>query len=667
MADTQRTLRHAGHPGPRWRTSSVLPLLLGLGAFLSLPASLSLDARHAHAAGALGDAWPGAGALDEARSSAGAVGDARPTATVVADTRRDSVQAPEDSLEARERAERAQRRFERTRRRHLPATSPHSGPFDERIGRFHFWHGDGREPPAERAAVTAAREELLAVLDSVAARYPGDGWVAGQRVRYLVEAGDGKAAIAAARACRDPRAWWCHALLGHALHQSGDPSNAEAAFEDALAGMPEEERCRWTDLSLLLEGDGSDAYRESSCAGREPVEAAFWTLADPLWVVPGNDRRTEHLSRHVMDRMQEGADSGYGVRWGDDLRELLTRYGWPSGFWEVRRPFSPRSLRPDVVAYDPPGTLRFTPPAEHVFQGAAEDGWELDPRRPRSHHLPIHATSFVPLDGQVATFSREGGWAVVGTYDLAAAREPAPPCARVVAGLGALAAGPAVDSGPSGRTRVWRSAPVLEVDSAAGARGAFLLSLSAPAEVAEEERLMVGVEAFCPEERFAARTRRPVPAGLPLSAAGEPPRDSLRLSDLLLVETAEGEAPPSDLTSAVARARPRATARAGERLGLYWEVYGGVAGSSEGRLDVTVRLSREGGGFFRRALRWVGLAGESPETGLEWAERRPEARIAGRGVSLTLPDLSPGDYRLEVEVAAVGESAVTTRRLEVVR
>lgn len=652
MADRERTRPRAGHPGPPGRTFSVLPLLFGLCVFASLPGPRPVDARAA------------AGAVEEARPTGAAFGQAQADSIQAAE---DSLEATADSSEARDRAEDAQRRFERIRRRHLPTTSPHSGPFDERIGRFHFWHGEGREPPAERPAVTAAREELLAVLDGVADEFPGDGWVAGQRVRYRVEVGDPEGAITAARACRDPREWWCDALLGYALHRSGDHPDAEAAFDGALAGMPEEERCRWTDLSLLLEGDGSGTYGETSCPDRVAFEAAFWALADPLWVVPGNDRRAEHFSRHVLDRLQEGADSGYGVRWGDDLRELLIRYGWPSGFWQVRRHFASRTVRPDVVAYDPPGTLRFVPPAASVLPPEGDgDGWELDPRRPRSHHLPALAESFVPLEGQVATFPREGGWAVVGTYDLTAARHSAEPCGRVVAGMGALPPLPGAVGGEGGEVRVWRAPPVVEKDSAAGARGAFLLHVSAPSGASAGERLMVGVEAFCPAERFAARARGPVPAGVPLGAPGGPPRHSLRLSDLLLVESAEGQEPPADLVEATARARPRATARAGERLGLYWEIYGAAARRAEGRLDVTVRLTGEGGGFFRRALRWAGLAGESPETGLAWAERRPDARIAARGVSLTLPDLSPGDYRLEVEVAAGGESAVTMRRLEVV-
>ena len=49
--------------------------------------------------------------------------------------------------------------------------------------------GDGWEPDPEPEAVAAARGDLLHSLDSLAAILPGDRWIFGQRIRYLVEAG----------------------------------------------------------------------------------------------------------------------------------------------------------------------------------------------------------------------------------------------------------------------------------------------------------------------------------------------------------------------------------------------------------------------------------------------------------------------------------------------
>src|SRR5216117_4097450 len=94
-----------------------------------------------------------------------------------------------DSLAALRLAQRAQAAFESQRSVLAPRTLPHgSGACDERIGRFCYWYdGDYDPPPREPDAIKQARARLLDVLDSAAAAVPGDWWIAGQRVRYLVE------------------------------------------------------------------------------------------------------------------------------------------------------------------------------------------------------------------------------------------------------------------------------------------------------------------------------------------------------------------------------------------------------------------------------------------------------------------------------------------------
>ncbi|HVG46423.1 MAG TPA: hypothetical protein VM890_16885, partial [Longimicrobium sp.] len=86
----------------------------------------------------------------------------------------------------------AQASFERTRYRNLPWTESRGGggSCDERIGRFCIYHDDTETdwtPPPEPEAVKRARAALVAALDRAAAATPGDAWIAGQRVRYLVQ------------------------------------------------------------------------------------------------------------------------------------------------------------------------------------------------------------------------------------------------------------------------------------------------------------------------------------------------------------------------------------------------------------------------------------------------------------------------------------------------
>ena len=55
--------------------------------------------------------------------------------------------------------------------------------------------------PEEAPEVVAARARLLTILDSLGAMIPGDRWILGQKVRYLIEAGRPQAADSLGVAC----------------------------------------------------------------------------------------------------------------------------------------------------------------------------------------------------------------------------------------------------------------------------------------------------------------------------------------------------------------------------------------------------------------------------------------------------------------------------------
>lgn len=550
-----------------------------------------------------------------------------------------------DSERVREGARDAQRRFERVRRRHLPrGWGGGWGRCDEVVGRYCLWHdGEDWEPPEEPDEVTAAREDLLARLGEAATKLPGDGWVAGQRVRYLVEAGRADDGVRAARACR-AEPWWCRALEGYARHAAGQAGTADSLFADVLRELPRERRCRWTDLELLLEGEGADRYRDFGCEEREAFAQAFWALSDPLWAAPGNDRRTEHFARHVLHLLQRDAASGYGARWGDDLRELLIRYGWPAGWERVRRGGATGSE--SLVAHDPPGSRRYVPVPAWAFDPAVmpPDGWEFDPRSPRTHYASGYLREVRALawpDLQVAAFRREGRVVLVAGWDVRPAADTLPPCSSARSLLGVEAAGGErrlVEGRGAERERLALSAPRPSAGSAA----------------------VVGIERFCPAERWAARAR----FGHGFGAAGP---DAV-LSDLLVLTS--GDTLPEDLEGAATRARTSLRVGAGERLGLFWEYYpDGTRGEGGAPSRVRVSLRREGGGFLRGLTDFLGLTDSGGEAvGMEWRERAG-GPVVPRAVALTLPeDLDDGRYTLEVEVEmADGTTAVTDRRLEVER
>ncbi|HTR77034.1 MAG TPA: hypothetical protein VMH39_02955, partial [Gemmatimonadaceae bacterium] len=164
-----------------------------------------------------------------------------------------------------------------------------------------------------------------ALMDSAAAALPGDPWIAGQRVRMLVDQQDFAGAFRASVECRADL-WWCLSLRGYALHASRLIARAAATFDSALAVMPDSTRCRWNDLSSLFGivgwnafslggpggtrgagsattvdatqptaflSDGDRAYRAATCAGRDSINATIWWLAQPLYLEPGNERKTD--------------------------------------------------------------------------------------------------------------------------------------------------------------------------------------------------------------------------------------------------------------------------------------------------------------------------------------------------------------------------------------
>ena len=542
-----------------------------------------------------------------------------------------------DSVQVHRAAQAAQARFERRRVALLPFQDGSSwDPCDETIGRYCFRYGDRQtiyEPPPDSEPLIRYREQLLDELSHAARALPGDAWIAGQRVRYLVEAKRANDAEAAAADCR-ASTWWCLALAGYAQHDQGRYASADSAYARALNAMPPEERCRWNDLTLLLDGSPSPSgYRQQTCEARDSLERRFWWLADPLYLIPGNERRTEHYSRWVMNRLQEGAVSPWGHSWGNDHREMLIRFGWPAA-WSRRRPSGYRleedwafgaGFREPQRAYEPPSRYVEQP------AGIVAGRWTLAPDQPRGGYVPSYAARVDTLANQVAVFRRAGHGVVVAGYDLTRDSVTAETAVR-----SALFVSP----GPDGQQRMTvnnhgRARDVLEVETPAAGG---LLSL----------------EALAPDARRAGRQRYWI--SLPPLPAGR-----VAVSDVLLLSGADSL--PHELEDAAPLARSSTVVPAAV-AGLYWEVYG--LGPASVPYAVGLTVVRESIGLVRRAARALGLGGERPQVRLGWSEvSRPGTGITGSSLALDLTSARPGRYTIRLSVAARGDSAVTERVLTI--
>ena len=539
---------------------------------------------------------------------------------------------PVDSADALRTARAAQSRFEIMSFARLPWTNraPRAPRCDEIIGRFCLW-SDGTaeawEPPPEADEVVRGRHGLIAWLAAAEAAHPGDSWIVGQHVRYLVEAGRHDSAAQVSGRCRAER-WWCLALGAYVRHARGDFAGSETAFDEALAVMPDTVREAWTDIRMLLSPEERKAWARVPAADRPALEQRFWHLADPFYSRAGNERRTEHFSRHVLARLFEDARAPDRERWGEDSREILLRYGAASGWERVRSTSLAIGAEPGISAHFANGGEHFLPTLDMVLDPSllATERVNPVPSLPRTAYAPAYADAFHVLAHQLAVFRRGDSTLVAAIYEMP--RDSLADTARVEAAL-VLA------------TRDGRVVATAHRDLR-GRRGT--LTATAPSDA-----LIASIEVLAPEARRAGRGRAATSA--PWNAG-----HAVTLSDLLLIS------PPADPPSSLAEALPaaRTSWRAGrlERVGLYWELY--APDTTVRQVDITLSLTREDRGWPRRLAERLGLRDGSRGMTLHWRERIA-SELLPRSVLLDLSFIEPGTYTLEMRLAGQRAGAVSRR------
>jgi hypothetical protein len=511
---------------------------------------------------------------------------------------------------------------------------------DERIGRFCLSFNDDEEdwkPPVEDEEISRARGRLIERLDSAARVAPGDVWVSGQRVRYLVEARRFDEAREAARECR-AAAWWCSALVGYADHYAGDPGAADSAFSAMLPAMPPDERRQWTDLSLILDDCTARVYRRLKGPDRTRFEERFWALADPFFARPGNDLRSEHFARNLMDALQDRAKSTENLSWGSDLREILVRYGAPTG-WERVRPRLGSSDPPSLVSHYSDSEQRLLPPCQALTtDDPTASAWDVKELKPQAgYSLPLAdsiARWIYPLDHQLAVFRRGDSAVVVAAYSIP--QDSVPAGTRIRAALALL---------PSGS-----ASPTVALLPDAG----LVAALSADALPGP---MLVSVELLSDSARTAARAR----SGISVAPLVQ---GRLAVSDLLLVHASQPL--PESLGAAIADARGSTRVQPGEELAVYWEIYG-VAGDQPDLLTLSLRLLDRRKGVARRLAERVGIVPARDPIRMKWQEPVSAGPSTPRSLAIRIPpDLAPGSYTLELTAETLGQAPqVAVREVEV--
>ena len=527
--------------------------------------------------------------------------------TVASDTVAESLRGADDVTGI---AHDAQARFERIRLRHAPLTFSGGGGYcDEQVGRFCTTYQEGEWYPREEAAeIVRARMELLAELDSLQRLSPADGWILGQRVWYRGESGGWEGALGVARMCEADEAWWCFALRGLVLHALGRYGESLHEFDSSLALMAPDVARAWRVPERAVDRGVRGALEDAEEAGPDSLSAALatlWTLADPLYLVEGNDRLTAHYARWTVSNLRDGSANPYGMRWSDDLEELTVRHGWELG-WErtvgsltVGREGALGHKHPEGRDYMPAGRALRDPSSARAEDLAAGR------RQPRSLYAPPYAPVLLPLETEVAVFPRGDHAMFVATPFLPEdttfhskhdhprpwldAGDQADMADRI--GLFAL---PLAGGEPIGSTGTGSSEGVLVLDVPAGD---YVLS----------------VESWAPRLRRAGRARMGI-------RIGPAPADVATASDLLLLRGADS--PPGSLEEALPLVFLRPRIGPGEPLAVAWEISG--LGFRPETLQYALSVERTDRNVLRRVGEFFRLATPSRPLELAWQEPAPD-------------------------------------------
>lgn len=556
---------------------------------------------------------------------------------------------PVDSAEVLEQVRERQHEFERFRERRTPVEVERAGGVcDVRIVRMCIWFGGEEEKkfPGELREVGQARVALIRSLFD-AFEQVGDRWVIGQLVHYLVANRNMAEAERVATECGIPENWWCSALLGYVLHVHTKYIEAEVAFREALAAMPDAEREAWTTPRYIFTRDAEGEFNRADPIERSGKWELFWRLSDPLFLLEGNDRLTDHFARWVVAENRRDAADPLGLEWGEDLEETLVRYGRNTGYSRTHDPGRTMSFggvqdTRRMVGHHHPKSRGYLFPEDFLESPSdiPPESWITAPREARTWYAAPYAPEIRSLETQVGRFRRGDQMLVVGSYlSTIPDRDDSE---RMIPAWGPQGG---IDEPPYA---------ALFLVSENGEEPVFVRG-SDPEGVLSIQtwpgRYVSGLEVVDLPGRQAWRARQGV-VQLPLTPG------LVDVSDLMILK--EGAPLPKTLDEALPYVRPGVRLSPGERFPVLWEVYGLRILEP---IRVTIGFSRGRPGFLTRVGEFLGVIEPEQAVDITFDETGPDrVQSVFRSVELELPDLDPGDYTLHLRLELSGRTPVVTSR-----
>ena len=543
-----------------------------------------------------------------------------------------------------ERARMVQADFERFRRANLPAyRGGHTGGCkenDERVGNWCYWYDETTKMPAELPTVTQRRLQLTRILDSLATRAPDDTWILAQRIRYLVEDARPADAVNAAKSC-DSGTWWCDVMLGFSLHMLGEYEHADSVYAAGIGKMLPRDACAWNDISILLDPDALQTYKRLACA--DPKRAAFekraWWFARTLYLMHGNDSRTEHYARMTLTLMLKDAATPHQNGFTDDEQELMRRFGMTIA-WARGPAADPRDrFGFSIISSEPVPAYRYIPAGFVLNNPAISDSadWRLQLPPVIGRYAPPYARIFKPLEHQKAMFRRGDTALVVVSYD-----------ARSLTDLQNTNIEAALTVSPGDNPREYQA-------RRSGGATNGVLTVKAP-----WGPLIMSAEVAAPAKSAVARARYGVS---PPYAVGT----RMSLSDLLFYKPYGSF--PAVAEDAIPHALPTERVMATEKLGVFWEAYNTDPNGERMGISLTVvREIPDNPGFLRRQAQSLRLAREVTPVSVSVQDMSAIGKTtSARAIELDISTLPKGSYIVQLEVSVAGQYVIRTdHRIEII-